>query len=79
MLGATKALQSNDFFKRYTEQTRQVAGGAVDVVPLELIAETSWGRNDHALHRKPVDLRVPSTLTVQSHCSIDARNANLVQ
>ena len=39
--GATKALQSKDFFKHYTEQTRQVAGGAVEVVPLELIAETS--------------------------------------
>ena len=38
---AIKALQSQDFFKRYTEETRRVAGGEVEVVPLELIAETA--------------------------------------
>ncbi len=38
---AIKALQSKDFFKRYTEETKLVAGGEVEVVPLELIAETS--------------------------------------
>jgi len=38
---AVKALQSQEFFKRYTERTRQVAGGAVTVTPLEIIAETS--------------------------------------
>jgi hypothetical protein len=38
---AVKTLQSRDFFKHYTEQTRQVAGGEVTVTPLELIAETA--------------------------------------
>jgi hypothetical protein len=38
---AIKALQSRDFFKRYSEKTRQVAGGEVAVTPLELIAETA--------------------------------------
>jgi len=37
---AVKALQQSGFFSRYTEKTRQVAGGAVDVLPLEIIAET---------------------------------------
>ena len=37
---AIKALQSRDFFKHYTETTRQVAGGDVVVTPIELIAET---------------------------------------
>ena len=37
---AIKALQSSDFFKRYNEQTRRIAGGEVEVVPLEIIAET---------------------------------------
>jgi hypothetical protein len=37
---AIKNLQSRDFFKHYTEQTRQVAGGEVTVTPIELIAET---------------------------------------
>ena len=39
---ASKALQGRDFFSRYTEQTKLVAGGAVDVLPLEIIAETSY-------------------------------------
>jgi len=38
---AVKTLQSRDFFKHYTEKTRQVAGGEVTVTPLELIAETA--------------------------------------
>jgi hypothetical protein len=38
---AVKTLQSRDFFKHYTEKTRQVAGGEVVVTPLELIAETA--------------------------------------
>ena len=38
---AIKALQSRDFFKRYTEKTRAVAGGEVTVTPLQLIAETA--------------------------------------
>jgi hypothetical protein len=37
---AIKALQQRAFFKRYTEQTRLVAGGQVSVSPLEIIAET---------------------------------------
>ena len=38
---AIKTLQSQDFFKRYTEESKRVAGGEVEVVPLELIAQTS--------------------------------------
>ena len=38
---AVKTLQSRDFFKHYTERTRQVAGGDVIVTPIELIAETA--------------------------------------
>ncbi|HEX3464654.1 MAG TPA: hypothetical protein VHS78_11455 [Candidatus Elarobacter sp.] len=38
---AVKALQSRDFFARYTEQTEACADGEVDVSPLELIAETA--------------------------------------
>jgi quinol monooxygenase YgiN len=37
---AIKALQQREFFKRYTEETKRVAGGAVEVSPLETIAET---------------------------------------
>ena len=37
---AVAALQGQDYFKRYTDQTKAAAGGAVEVVPLELIAET---------------------------------------
>jgi len=39
---AVKALQSQDFFKAYSERTRQVAaGGQVTVTPIELIAGTA--------------------------------------
>jgi len=38
---AIKALQAREFFKHYTEKTRQVAGGKVVVTPIELIAETA--------------------------------------
>ena len=38
---AVKTLQGRDFFKHYTEKTRQVAGGDVAVTPIELIAETA--------------------------------------
>jgi hypothetical protein len=38
---AVKSLQSRDFFKHYTERTRQVAGGEVTVTPIEPIAETA--------------------------------------
>jgi hypothetical protein len=37
---AVKAMQSRDFFKRYTEKTRLVAGGEVTVSPLDIVAET---------------------------------------
>ena len=39
--GARIALQERAFFKHYTEATRVVSGGTVEVVPLEMIAETS--------------------------------------
>ena len=35
-----KMLQSRDFFTRYTEQTKATGGGEVEVVPLEIVAET---------------------------------------
>jgi hypothetical protein len=35
------ALQERAFFKHYTEATRTVSGGSVEVVPLELVAETA--------------------------------------
>jgi hypothetical protein len=38
---AVKTLQARDFFKHYTDKTRQVAGGEVTVTPIELIAETA--------------------------------------
>jgi hypothetical protein len=38
---AVKTLQAREFFKHYTERTRQVAGGDVVVTPMELIAETA--------------------------------------
>jgi hypothetical protein len=38
---AVKTLQQRDFFKHYTEKTRQVAGGEVVVTPIEWINETS--------------------------------------
>ena len=38
---AVKALQAQDYFKRYTDQTKLAAGGTVEVIPLEAIAETT--------------------------------------
>jgi hypothetical protein len=38
---ASRALGGKDFFKRYTEATKSVAGGEVTVLPLEVIAETA--------------------------------------
>jgi hypothetical protein len=35
-----KALQARTFFVSYTEKTKRAGGGAVEVVPLELIAGT---------------------------------------
>ena len=37
---ASRALQSRDFFKAYTEETKRVSGGTVEVLPLAIIAET---------------------------------------
>ena len=37
---AAAALGRKDFFKAYQQETRRVAGGEVEVAPLELIAET---------------------------------------
>ena len=37
---AIKALQSQEFFSRYTEQTKHAGGGEVEVLPLEIVAET---------------------------------------
>ena len=41
---AVKTLQSRDFFSRYTDKTELAAGGEVEVVPLEVIAETTVAR-----------------------------------
>jgi len=37
---AIQLLVGRDFFKRYTEETKRVAGGEVEVSPLVTIAET---------------------------------------
>ncbi len=37
------ALQERPFFKHYTEATRSISGGTVEVIPLEVIAETAAG------------------------------------
>jgi hypothetical protein len=37
---AIKTLQERDFFKRYTEKTKNIAGGDVTASPLEILAET---------------------------------------
>jgi hypothetical protein len=39
---ARQALQQKDFFKRYTEESKRVSGGEVEVLPLETIAETAY-------------------------------------
>lgn len=39
---ASAALQRRPFFRPYTDETKRVAGGAVEVVPLEVIAETTY-------------------------------------
>ncbi len=38
---AIQTLQSRDWFKRYTDESKRVADGELEVVPLELIAQTS--------------------------------------
>ena len=37
---ASQAVQSRDFFSHYKERTNFFSGGAAEVVPLELVAET---------------------------------------
>jgi hypothetical protein len=37
----SKALQGREFFSQYKEKTNHHAGGSVEVVPLELIAQTA--------------------------------------
>ena len=39
---ATKTLQSRGYFPAYTEATKHAAGGAVEVLPLDIIAETDF-------------------------------------
>jgi len=38
---AAKDLGQRDFFKHYTEATKRASGGTVEVVPLDVIAETA--------------------------------------
>ena len=38
--GAANDLQGHAWFKHYSEQTKQISGGTVEVVPLEVVAET---------------------------------------
>jgi len=38
---AVGALQQREFFQRYTGATKRAAGGEVEVLPLEVIAETA--------------------------------------
>jgi hypothetical protein len=38
----SKTLQSRDFFTAYKEKTNTFSGGTVDVVPLEIVAETRF-------------------------------------
>ena len=39
---AVAALQQRDWFKAYTEKTKLVAGGEVEVMPIEIIAQTAY-------------------------------------
>jgi hypothetical protein len=52
---AVKTLPERDFFKHYTEATKAVSGGGVEVLPLEIIAETKHRRKRgcRAPHRAP--------------------------
>jgi quinol monooxygenase YgiN len=38
---AVKALQSSPSFSRYTEKIKELAGGQVEVLPLDIVAETA--------------------------------------
>jgi hypothetical protein len=37
---AIAVLQGREYFKRYTEESKRVGGGSIEVSPLETIAET---------------------------------------
>jgi hypothetical protein len=39
---AAKALQERAFFKHYTDESKRVSGGSLEVVPLAVIAETAF-------------------------------------
>jgi len=39
---AVKALQQSSFFPAYNQETRRVAGGEVEVIPLEIVADTAF-------------------------------------
>jgi len=39
---AAKALQERAFFKRYADESKRVSGGSLEVVPLAVIAETTF-------------------------------------
>lgn len=39
---AVKALGRQDFFSHYTERCESVSGGTVEVLPLEIVAETQF-------------------------------------
>jgi hypothetical protein len=38
---AARTLQAREFFKHYTESVKLIAGGELEVLPLEIIAETT--------------------------------------
>jgi hypothetical protein len=38
---AVRTLQAREFFRLYTEQTKLASGGEVEVLPLEIVAETA--------------------------------------
>jgi hypothetical protein len=52
---AIKTLQARDFFKHYTEKTRQVAGGDVVVTPIEL--DRGDGVSERFIRRGEPELR----------------------
>lgn len=39
---AAKALQERDFFKDYSAEMRRLSGGSLEVMPLEILAETDF-------------------------------------
>jgi hypothetical protein len=39
---AAKALQQREFFRSYTDHSKRISAGSLEVVPLAVIAETSF-------------------------------------